>query len=76
MREAASIVTINLLLSEGVNIKVRSFGWGLGLSYTAASVGGPDNNQSGVGTGGTGISGGSAGYDSLPWLQFHFLRVE
>ena len=63
------------ITGEGAMNVVKSFGWGLGLSFTQAYV--SDNNQnSSSGTGGTGISGGEAGYRAKPWLQIQLLAVE
>ncbi len=63
------------LTGEGAMSIVKSFGWGIGLNYTQAFVT-ADNKQSGSGTGGTGISGGEAGYRAKPWMQFQLLIVE
>jgi hypothetical protein len=63
------------ITGEGAMSLVKSFGWGIGLNYTQAFVT-SDNKQSGSGTGGTGISGGEAGYRAKPWLQIQLLSVE
>ena len=61
--------------AEGVNRKLTSFGWGIGLSYTRASI--SDTEQGGgVAAGGTGISGGSAAYVDMPWFQIFALKVK
>jgi len=61
--------------AEGVNRELKSFGWGIGLSYTRASI--SDTEQGGgVAAGGTGISGGSAGYVDMPWFQVFALKVK
>ena len=51
-----------VLKAEGAHRKVEAFGWGIGASVTRAS-------EDGLATGGTGISGGSAGPEDRPWLQ-------
>ena len=61
--------------AEGVSRELKSFGWGIGLSYTRASI--SDSEQGGaVAAGGTGISGGSAGYVDMPWFQVFALKVK
>jgi len=55
-------------LAEGTNTELSSFGWGFGFNHTEA-------NSSSLSTGGTGVSGGSAGYNNLPWQQFVLLKV-
>ena len=63
------------ITAEGVDRELRSFGWGVGLSYTRASI--SDTEQGGaVAAGGTGISGGSAGYVDMPWFQVFALKVQ
>jgi hypothetical protein len=61
--------------AQGVERELKSFGWGIGLVYTQSHI--SDSEQSGgVGTGGTGISGGSARYVDMPWFQVFALRVK
>lgn len=48
--------------AEGAHRKVEAFGWGIGFAYAKAT-------DSSLATGGTGISGGSAGPEDRPWLQ-------
>jgi hypothetical protein len=63
------------ITAEGVDRELKAFGWGVGLSYTRASI--SDSEQSGgVAAGGTGISGGSAGYVDMPWFQVFALKVQ
>jgi len=63
-----------LITSEGASTILKSFGWGIGLSYTRATLS-ADEATGGVGAGGLGISGGTAGYNSLPWIQAIGLRT-
>jgi len=63
------------ITAEGVDRELKAFGWGVGLSYTRASI--SDSEQGGgVAAGGTGISGGSAGYVDMPWFQVFALKVQ
>jgi len=48
--------------AEGAQRKVEAFGWGIGASYVKAG-------ETSMGTGGTGISGGTVGPEDRPWLQ-------
>lgn len=54
--------------AEGVERQIEAFGWGIGFAYTSASINVAED-RGGVGTGGTGISGGHAGYKDKPWLR-------
>jgi hypothetical protein len=54
--------------AEGFSKELSSFGWGIGLAWTRATIS-EDQRSGGVGSGGFGISGGSAGYKDKPWLQ-------
>jgi hypothetical protein len=63
-----------VLLSEGIRDELQTFGWGIGLTWTSANVSRSQETGS-VGVGGTGISGGSAGYTKLPWIQFMAVLV-
>ena len=64
------------LTAEGYSRVIKAFGWGIGLNYTQAWIQKASNNQNngGVGSGGTGISGGEAGYRSKPWIQMFALK--
>lgn len=64
------------LTAEGYSRVIKAFGWGIGLNYTQAWIQKASNNQNngGVGSGGTGISGGEAGYKSKPWIQMFALK--
>jgi hypothetical protein len=64
------------LTAEGYSRVIKAFGWGVGLNYTQAWIQKASNNQNngGVGSGGTGISGGEAGYRSKPWIQMFALK--
>jgi hypothetical protein len=55
--------------AQGAVRDVESFGWGIGLSTTQASLHGNTNSDSNISTGGFGISGGKAGMRDKPWLQ-------
>ena len=57
-----------LITAEGAASKLKSTGWGVGLAYSHATMAG-NEQSSGIGSGGTGISGGSATYESFPWLH-------
>lgn len=57
-----------LITAQGAGTIMKSFGWGIGASYTRATLS-TDEATGGVSAGGLGISGGSAGYKSLPWIQ-------
>jgi len=59
LRDGANVIYFS---AEGAHRKVEAFGWGIGLSYVRA-------NESSMGTGGTGISGGNSGPEDRPWLQ-------
>ena len=60
--------------AEGTQRKLKSFGWGIGFNYTRATINGSED-QSGVGSGGLGISGSTAGYVNMPWMQILALRL-
>jgi len=63
------------ITAEGVDRELKAFGWGVGLSYTRASI--TDSEQGGgVAAGGMGISGGTAGYNDKPWFQVFALKVQ
>lgn len=55
--------------AQGAVRDVESFGWGIGLSTTQASLHSNTNSDSNISTGGFGISGGKAGMRDKPWLQ-------
>ena len=61
--------------SEGVERVMQAFGWGVGFSYTKATMNGSET-AGGVAAGGTGISGGTAGYKDRPWIQLFALRID
>jgi hypothetical protein len=61
--------------AEGVDRELRAFSWGIGLSYSRASIS-DSESSGGIASGGTGISGGSAGYTDLPWFQIFVLKVK
>jgi len=56
------------ITAEGAGTKLHSFGWGIGLAYSHATMN-TAGDASGVASGGMGVSGGTAGYGSLPWVQ-------
>jgi len=63
-----------LITAEGAGTVMKSFGWGIGMSYTRSTLS-ADESTGGVSAGGLGISGGSAGYKSLPWIQAIGLKL-
>jgi len=62
------------VMAEGAQRELKSFTWGIGISYSQASMANGGKGGS-LGGGGTGISGGTAGYHDMPWLQIHALVV-
>jgi len=63
------------ITAEGIERQLKAFGWGVGLSYTRASINN-DETTGGVAAGGTGIAGGSAGYKDMPWFQVFALKIK
>jgi hypothetical protein len=63
------------ITAEGVERELRSFGWGVGLAYTKASIS-ADETSGGVASGGTGVAGGKAGYKDLPWFQVFAIKTK
>lgn len=61
--------------AEGVERVLKSLGWGIGFSYTAASLNSGENTGSSS-TGGTGVSGAKAGYHDNPWIQLFVLKTK
>jgi hypothetical protein len=57
-----------VFMREGSSKRLTSFGWGIGFSGNYATVTSNSQGHGSVGAGGTGISGGSAEYLSLPYL--------
>jgi len=51
---------ILLVTAEGLSTELASFGWGVGFAYSSATIS-TDEKSGGIGSGGLGISGGSAG---------------
>lgn len=62
-------------LAEGVLRKMHATGFGIGLSFTGATMSG-DQKTGTISTGGTGWSTGTSGYKDRPWLQALVLKVE
>jgi len=60
--------------AEGVNRELKSFGWGIGLAMTRASIN-HDETAGSVAGGGTGIAGAKATVKDNPWLQWTALKV-
>jgi hypothetical protein len=58
---------------EGSYKELKSFGWGVGLSWNTATMS-KGNNLSNVGSGGTGISGAKASYLQFPYIQLIALQ--
>lgn len=67
--------TYIVFMGEGVNRIIKSFGWGFGLSSSYANMS-DDGDDGMLVTGGLGISGGTAGYKHLPWLQYAIVSVQ
>lgn len=59
LKNGANVITFQ---AEGAHRKVEAFGWGIGFSYVKSG-------ETGMGTGGTGISGGATGPEDRPWIQ-------
>lgn len=63
------------ITAEGAGCKLKSNGWGVGLAWTTSVINTAENTGS-TGSGGMGITGGSAGYHSLPWVQGIALKLK
>ena len=63
------------ITAEGVNRKLKSFGWGIGFANTTATISSSEHTGT-VSSGGFGISGGEAGYVDYPWLQIFVLKMD
>ena len=66
-----------LVVGEGAMNVLKTWGAGIGFSYTHAFLKDGNNKgdaSGGSGTGGTGISWGEAGYRAKPWLQLILLN--
>ena len=64
-----------VITGEGAGSDLQSFGWGIGLAYSHATIA-VDERSSGIGSGGFGISGGRAGYGYYPWVQGIALKTK
>ena len=62
--------------AEGAHRILKAFGWGFGSNTTHASMNGTEQDYGNVTSGGFGLSGGTAGYKDMPWLQMFALVVE
>jgi hypothetical protein len=62
------------ITAEGVKRKLESFGWGIGLANSTATMSASERTGT-ITSGGFGISGGKAGYNDYPWLQIFVLNV-
>ena len=62
-------------LAEGVLRKMHATGWGIGISFTGATMS-TGQKLGTMSTGGTGWSTGTSGYIDRPWLQALVLKVE
>jgi len=60
--------------AQGAEIVLKSFGWGIGLAVTRATISSGETTG-GVASGGTGISGGTAGYQDRPWIQLNAIKL-
>ena len=61
--------------AEGAERKLTTNGWGVGFNQTHATINGGGENTGNVSSGGFGVSGGSAGYRDLPWIQVFALHT-
>jgi hypothetical protein len=61
--------------ADGVERVLDALGWGIGLSHTSANLDAGET-QGGISTGGTGISGGHAGYHDNPWIQLFAVKTK
>ena len=61
--------------AEGAERKLTTNGWGIGFNQTHSTINGGGENSGNVSSGGFGISGGSAGYRDLPWVQVFCLHT-
>jgi hypothetical protein len=66
---------IVFITAEGASTYVQSFGWGIGMSYTRATIS-TDERGAQTGGGGMGISASKAGYQSLPWIRAIGLKLK
>jgi len=73
--EAHQVKVVVQFLAEGVLRKMHATGFGIGLSFTGATMG-TDQKVGTISTGGTGWSTGTSGYKDRPWLQAIVLKVE
>jgi len=64
-----------VLNAEGIELILKSFGWGVGFNTTIATIASGEMSGS-VSSGGFGVSGGKAGYKGLPWIQFFVVSYE
>ena len=69
-KKGADIVHIN---AQGVSRSIKSLGWGVGLAFSRATIG-TSEDASGVSGGGTGVAGGSAKINDVPWIQWTALK--
>ena len=60
--------------AEGAERKLTTNGWGIGFNHTHATINGGGEDSGNVASGGLGVSGGSAGYRDLPWVQVFALH--
>jgi hypothetical protein len=69
LEEGADVLQIT---AQGASRDTIASGWGIGLSYTSASV---NSNSGSVGSGGTGYSSAWAGMRDKPWIQANALKA-
>ena len=75
LKAAELCATKVILITEGTEAQLSSWGVGIGLSYNYAKImEGGDHPGSSVGTGGTGWSTGRAKYNKIPYMSFVILR--
>jgi hypothetical protein len=68
LEEGADVLQI---IAQGASRDTIASGWGIGLSYTSASI---DSDSGSVGSGGTGYSSAWAGMRDKPWIQANALK--
>jgi hypothetical protein len=73
--EGNEVKVVVQFLAEGVLRKMHATGWGIGVSFTGATMS-TGQKLGTMSTGGTGWSTGTSGYIDRPWLQALILKVE
>lgn len=73
--ELHEVKVVVQFLAEGVLRKMHATGFGIGISFTGATMS-TGQKLGTMSTGGTGWSTGTSGYKDRPWLQALVLKVE